>query len=69
MNIIIDRSYFIKKSNKKNNHEYASTLEDILDSIYQKDYLDTLDFNTENLSKKETTNSSTTLKAKKKYFN
>ena len=72
--IIIDQSYFKRKDNQKNNAKSCagpSTLEDILDSIYQQEYLDGLDFQTESHNKKENNNSSnsTTFKAKKKYFN
>lgn len=72
--IIIDQSYFKRKDNQKNNAESCikpSTLEDILDSIYQQEYLDGLHFQTESHNKKENNNSSnsTSFKAKKKYFN
>jgi hypothetical protein len=70
--IIIDKSYFKRKSDKKSNKGSVvdtNTLEEILESIYQTEYLDSLDFKTESDSTKDNNRSNTTLKAKKKYFN
>jgi hypothetical protein len=70
--IIIDKSYFKRKDNQNKNSESRiepSTLEEILDSIYQQEYLDSLDLIPDPKTQKELNSSTSTFKAKKKYFN